>query len=109
MGIIGVVAGGVIGLVVGLLVAPKTGSQARADIRRVGGVWKAKAGAKAAELRKSCSARMEKARQSVGPTVASVRESAASTVTRIGGQRAGSAPGKQDGDGEVSESREETS
>ena len=85
--IIGVVAGGVIGLVVGLLVAPKTGAQLRADVRRTGGVWKTKAGAKAAELTKSGSARLTNVRQSVGPVVASAREKGASLVSGIGGRK----------------------
>ena len=109
LGIIGVAAGGVIGLVAGLLLAPKQGAQSRADIRRVGGVWKSKAGAKAAELTKSCSASLGKVRQTVGPAVASVRESGAPGATRIGAQRAGATTGKRDSDDEMGERREETS
>ena len=75
-GIVGLVAGVALGVVAGLLLAPKAGAQVRADIRRTGGVWRSKAGAGAAKLTKSCSARLDKARHGIGPI-----------VSRIGGRR----------------------
>ena len=92
-GIVGLVVGAAVGIAAGLLLAPKTGAQLRADVRRTGGAWKTKAGAKAAELTKSGSARLGKARQDIGPM-----------ISRIGGRRAGTTTETD----AVNESREET-
>ena len=86
-GIVGLIAGVALGVVAGLLLAPKTGAQVRADIRRTGGVLKLKAGARAVELRRASSSRLDRVRQSIGPTFASVRERGSSMASSIGGRR----------------------
>ena len=85
---LGLVLGGVIGVAVGLLIAPKPGSETRAELAEASEVWRGRAEEVAAALRERVGPTVEGVRERVGPAVESVRERVSPVIeqvtTRIG-------------------------
>ncbi len=65
----GFIVGGVIGVVVGLLLAPKPGSETRADLADYGEVVRERAEEVAAQVRERVGPAVDSVREAVGPVI----------------------------------------
>ncbi len=72
--LMGFIVGGVVGVVAGLLLAPKPGSETRADLADYGEVVRERAEEVAAQVR-----------ERVGPAVDSVREAVGPVISQMAG------------------------
>jgi gas vesicle protein len=81
--VIGFLLGGVIGAVVGILLAPKPGSETRAEIMGQSEAWRERAEELAAQLRERVGPTVETMRERVGPAVEGVRERVAPVAERV--------------------------
>ena len=79
---LGFLAGGIVGTVVGILMAPKSGAETRADLAQRSEAWRTRAEV-AAILRERAGTKVETVRDRVGPTVADVRERATAAVESV--------------------------
>ena len=70
----GFLLGGVLGAAVGMLLAPKSGAETRADIAERSDVWRQRAEEMAAQINESIAPTVESVRQQVTPAVDVVRE-----------------------------------
>jgi len=70
----GFLLGGVLGAAVGMLLAPKSGADTRADIAEQSDVWRQRAEEMAAQINASITPTIENVRQEVTPAVDVVRE-----------------------------------
>jgi gas vesicle protein len=87
------IAGGVVGAIVGLLLAPRSGSELRADISRRSGTLTAKARSMASTTQVQIGPAIGALRQGVGPATERVRGRVAPVIeqmaTRLGRSRDG--------------------
>ena len=85
--VLGLFVGAVIGGIVGLLLAPKPGSQTRAELMEVGDAWRTRAdeiaAQMAAEIRSRGMPDMSAVGDRVGPAVDSLRERGSSTLGAV--------------------------
>lgn len=72
--VMGFLIGGIVGAAVGMLLAPKSGSEMRADLARRSESWRARAEEVAAMMRERMGPAMEGARERIGPAVEGIRE-----------------------------------
>lgn len=70
----GFLLGGLVGAVVGLLLAPKSGAETRAGIAEHGDVWRHRAEDFAGQISHNITPAIDNLRQQVGPAVGAVRE-----------------------------------
>lgn len=70
----GFLLGGVLGAAVGMLLAPKSGAETRADIAEQSDVWRQRAEEMAAQINESIGPTIENVRQQVTPAVDVARE-----------------------------------
>lgn len=89
----GFIIGGIVGAAVGMLLAPKSGSEMRADLARRSESWRARAEEIAAMVRERMGPAMEGARERLGPAVEGMRERIGPVAERMG-SRFGRAPEK---------------
>ena len=75
--------GAIIGGVAGILLAPKAGSETRAELREQSETWRARAEELAAKAREQLGPTMEGIRERVGPTVEGVRERVGPAVETV--------------------------
>ena len=66
--------GGILGAVVGILIAPKAGSETRAELAERSEVWRSRAEEMAATVRERMGPTVESVRERVSPAVEVVRE-----------------------------------
>ena len=78
--VLGLFIGGVIGALAGLLLAPKSGSETRADLVEMGDTWRTRADEMAAEMRVRG---LPDVGGRVGPAVDSLRERGSSTIGAV--------------------------
>jgi gas vesicle protein len=71
---LGLLLGGVLGAVVGILIAPKPGSETRAELAERSEVWRLRAEELAATLRERVGPAVEGMRERMAPAVEGVRE-----------------------------------
>ena len=81
--VLGLFVGGVIGAMIGLLMAPKSGSQTRADLWDLGDAWRSRADEMAAEIRTRGMTDLGNVIGRVGPAVDSLRHRDSSTVDAV--------------------------
>jgi gas vesicle protein len=67
--LMGFIVGGVVGVVAGLLLAPKPGSETRADLADYGEVVRERAEEVAAQVRERVGPAVESVREAVGPVI----------------------------------------
>lgn len=67
--LMGLIVGGVVGTVVGLLLAPKPGAETRADLADYGEVVRERAEEVAAQVRERVGPAVESVREVVGPVI----------------------------------------
>ena len=91
----GFLMGGIVGTVVGILLAPKPGSETRADLLEQSELLRTRAEELAARVRERVGPAMEGVREKVGPAVDGVRE----RVTTTSATRSSRAAAKADSDG----------
>ena len=91
----GFLMGGIVGTVVGILLAPKPGSETRADLLEQSELLRTRAEELAARVRERVGPAMEGVRERVAPAVDGVRE----RVTPAGATRSSRASAKADSDG----------
>jgi gas vesicle protein len=82
--LMGFVVGGVLGVVAGLLLAPKPGSETRADLADYGEVVRERAEEVAAQVR-----------ERVGPAVDTVRDAVGPVIEQMAGARSSGDDGSQ--------------
>ena len=78
--VLGLFVGGTIGALLGLLLAPRSGSETRAELRELGDTWRTRADELAADVRGYGMAGLEDVSGRVGPAVDSLRERGSSAV-----------------------------
>ena len=98
--VIGFLFGGVVGAVVGILLAPKAGSETRADIRVQSDVLRARAEELAAMAREQVGPTVEAVRDRVGPAVEGVREQVSPIAERVA-SAVGRGAARPEADGET--------
>ena len=81
--VLGLFVGGVIGAMIGLLMAPKTGAQTRADIWDLGDTWRSRADEMAADMRARGMPDLGNVTGRVGPAVDSLRQRGSSTTDAV--------------------------
>ena len=79
----GFLMGGIVGAVVGILLAPRAGTETRADLAERSDLWRSRAEEMAATLRERVGPAVESARERVGPAVEGVRERVAPVVEQV--------------------------
>ena len=79
----GLVIGGVIASLVSLLLAPKTGSELRSDVRRRGRDLRGWTAERASAAKDMGAVQLRNASQQVGPALGSIRERGSSMVDRL--------------------------
>ena len=85
--VLGLFVGGTIGALLGLLLAPRSGSETRAELRELGDTWRTRADELAADVRGYGMAGLEDVSGKVGPAVDSLRgrsSSASGSVRKAG-------------------------
>ena len=96
---LGLVLGGILGTVVGILIAPKPGSETRAELAVRSEVWRSRAEELAATLRERVGPAVEGVRERMGPAVEGVRERVGPVVEQVSA-RVGRSSGPIATDGE---------
>jgi gas vesicle protein len=95
--VLGLFIGGVIGGMAGLLLAPKSGSQTRAELRELGDTWRTRADEMAADLRARGMPDLPDVTGRVGPAVDSLRERGSSTIEAVRDAGAGAVASAKEG------------
>ena len=90
--VLGLFVGGVIGAMIGLLMAPKTGAQTRADIWDLGDTWRSRADEMAADMRARGMPDLGNVTGRVGPAVDSLRQRGSSTIDTVPDAGTGAVP-----------------
>ena len=95
--VLGLVLGGVIGAMAGLLLAPKSGVETRAELMERGEAWRVRADVMAAEMRARGLDEFNRMNERVGPAVDTLRERgyAAATTAREAGAGAVAGAGER--------------
>ena len=75
--------GGILGAVIGILIAPKAGAETRSELAERSDLWRARAEEMAATLRERVGPAVESARGKVAPAVEGVRERVAPVVEQV--------------------------
>ena len=78
--VLGLFVGGTIGALLGLLLAPRSGSETRAELRELGDTWRTRADELAADVRGYGMSGLEDVSGRVGPAVDSLRERGSSAL-----------------------------
>ena len=78
--VLGFLVGGIVGAAVGLLLAPKSGQDTRAELIERSEAWRGRAEEMAAELRARAAPTVETARERIAPAVETARERVAPAV-----------------------------
>jgi len=95
----GFVLGGIVGAIVGILLAPKPGSETRADLLIQSETLRGRAEDLAARVREQVGPTVEGVRERVGPAVEGVRERVTPIAERVVANLSGNAPGSVVDDG----------
>ena len=82
--VLGLFVGGTIGALLGLLLAPRSGSETRAELRELGETWRTRADELAADVRGYGMAGLEDVSVRVGPAVDSLKEGVGVVKSRMG-------------------------
>lgn len=80
---LGLLVGGILGTVVGLLIAPKSGTELRTDLTERSEAWRTRAEELAATVRERVGPAVETARDRIGPAVETVRDRVGPTVEEV--------------------------
>ena len=80
---LGFVLGGVLGAVVGILIAPRPGSETRADLAERSELWRTRAEELAATLRERVTPAVGGVRERMGPAVETMRERVGPVVEQV--------------------------
>ena len=80
---LGLVLGGVLGAVVGILIAPRPGSETRADLAERSELWRTRAEELAATLRERVTPAVGGVRERMGPAVETMRERVGPVVDQV--------------------------
>ena len=72
--VLGFLIGGIVGAAVGLLIAPRSGQDTRAELAGRSEAWRNRAEEMAANLRERAGAGVDSARDRIGPTIDTARE-----------------------------------
>jgi gas vesicle protein len=81
--IMGFLVGGIVGAAVGLLMAPKSGAETRAELAEQSDVWRTRAEEMAARVREGVGPTMDTMRERVGPAVDTMRDRMAPAVEGV--------------------------
>ena len=81
---LGLILGGAIGALAGVLLAPKAGTETRAELLQKGEAWRARADELAAEMRARGLDEYTRMNERVGPAVDSLREQGSAAVASAG-------------------------
>ena len=81
--VLGLFVGGTIGALLGLLLAPRSGSETRAELRELGETWRTRADEMAADVRGYGKAGLDDVSGRVGPAVDSLRERGSSALGTV--------------------------
>ena len=81
--VLGLFVGGTIGALLGLLLAPRSGSETRAELRELGETWRTRADELAADVRGYGMSGLEDVSGKVGPAVDSLRERSSSALGSV--------------------------
>ncbi len=79
----GLFIGGVIGALVGILLAPKSGAETRAELLQKGDAWRSHADEIAADIRNRGMAHVGEVSQRIGPAVDSLKERGSATFETV--------------------------
>ncbi|MCY4653374.1 MAG: YtxH domain-containing protein [Dehalococcoidia bacterium] len=79
----GLLVGGIIGALVGLLLAPKSGAETRAELVKKGEAWRSQADVMAADLRSRGMAQVGEVSQRFGPAVDTLKERGSATLETV--------------------------
>jgi gas vesicle protein len=82
--VLGFLVGGIVGAVVGIMLTPKSGADARADLLGRSESWRTRAEEMAGLLRQRVGPTVDTARERIGPAVDSVRERVGPVVQQMG-------------------------
>jgi gas vesicle protein len=77
------ILGGIIGIIAGVILAPRSGSETRRELQDIRDGWRSRAGEVAATLHSQVVPGVEQTRGRLGPTVAGVRERVTSGVEEV--------------------------
>ena len=80
---LGLLVGGILGTVVGLLIAPKSGTELRTDLTDRSEAWRTRAEELAATVRERVGPAVETARDRIGPAVETMRDRVAPAVDEV--------------------------
>lgn len=80
---LGLLVGGILGAVVGILIAPRPGSETRGELAERSELWRTRAEELAATLRDRVGPAVETARERVSPAVETVRERVGPVVEQV--------------------------
>ncbi len=81
--VLGFLVGGLVGAAVGLLMAPKSGAETRAEIAEQSDVWRTRAEEMAARVREGMGPTMDTMRERVAPAVDTMRDRMAPAVEGV--------------------------
>ena len=81
--VLGLVIGGVLGTVVGIMIAPKSGSETRAELIERSEAWRLRAEEMAATVRDQMGPAVEGVRERVTPAVEAMRERVNPVVEQV--------------------------
>ena len=97
---LGLVVGGIIGTVIGVLIAPRSGTETRADLAERSEAWRIRAEEMAAQLRERVGPAVEEMRDRVGPAVEGMRDRVGPVVEQVS-SRVGRSRGMPQTDAEL--------
>ena len=95
----GFVLGGIVGAIVGILLAPKPGSETRADLLIQSETLRTRAEDLAARVREQVGPTVEGVRERIGPAMEGVRERVTPVAERVAATVSGTVPGSVVDDG----------
>jgi gas vesicle protein len=80
---VGLLVGGIIGVVAGILIAPKSGAETRAELVARNAAWRMRAEELAATLRERAAPTIDSVKERMAPAMDSVRERMAPVVDQV--------------------------
>ncbi len=81
--VLGLMVGGVLGTIVGIMIAPKPGSETRAELIERSDVWRLRAEEMAATVRDQMGPAVDGVRERVTPAVEAMRERVSPVVDQV--------------------------